>query len=87
MCVSAKLLQSCLFATLRTVARQALLSKGFSRQEYWSGLPCPPPGCLPDPGVKPTSLVSSALAGRFFTTTPPGKPLSTYNKDHMTYKS
>ena len=39
---------------------------GFSRQEYWSGLPCPPPGDLPDPGIEPTSLTSSALAGRFF---------------------
>ena len=40
---------------------------GFSRQEYWSGLPCPPPGDLPNPGIKPTSLMSPALAGRFFT--------------------
>ena len=41
---------------------------GFSRQEYWSGLPCPPPGDHPDPGIKPVSLVSPASAGRFFTT-------------------
>ena len=41
---------------------------GFFRQEYWSGLPCPPPGALPDPGIKPASLVSSALAGRISTT-------------------
>jgi len=41
---------------------------GFSRQEYWSGLPCPPPGDLPDPGIKPTSFMSPAFAGRFFTT-------------------
>ena len=40
---------------------------GFSRQEYWSGLPCPPPGDLPDPGIKPSSLMSPALAGKFFT--------------------
>ena len=40
----------------------------FSRHEYWSGLPCPPPGDLPDPGIEPTSLRSPALAGRFFTT-------------------
>ena len=46
----------------------------FSRQEYWSGLPFPPPGNLPDPGIKPKSLVSSVLAGRFFTNEPPGKP-------------
>ena len=41
---------------------------GFSRQEYWSGLPCPPPGDLPDPGIEPVCLTSPALAGRFFTT-------------------
>ena len=50
-----------------TVAYQAPLSMGFSRQEYWSGLPCPPPGDLPDPGVEPES---PALAGRVFTTEP-----------------
>ena len=44
---------------------------GFPRQEYWSGLPFPPPGDLPNLGIKPTSFVSPALAGRFFTTTPP----------------
>ena len=59
-----------LFVTLWTVARQALLSKGFSRQEYWSGLPFPPPGDLSDPGIKPTF---PELPGRFFTE-PPGKP-------------
>ena len=53
-----------------TVARQAPLSMGFSRQEYWSGLPCPPPGDLPDPGIEPASLMSPALAGGFFTTSP-----------------
>ena len=57
-----------LFATPRTVACQAPLSMGFSRQGYWSGLPCPPPGDLPNPGIKPESVVSPALAGRFFTT-------------------
>ena len=41
---------------------------GFSRQEYWSGLPCPPPGDLPHPGTEPTSLMSPVLAGDFFTT-------------------
>ena len=56
-------------------AQQAPLSLGFSRQEYWSGLPFPSPGNLPDPGIKPASLVSPALAGRFFTTVPPGKPM------------
>ena len=54
---------------------QAPLSMGFSTQEYWSGLPCPPPGDLPDPGIKPTSLMSPALAGRFFTTSATWKPI------------
>ena len=57
-----------LFAIPWTVACQAPLSVGFSRQEYWSGLPCPPPGDLPNPGIKPGSLISRALASRFFTT-------------------
>ena len=55
-----------LFAAPGTAARQARLSMGFSRQEYWSGLPFPPPRDLPDPGIEPTSLVSPALAGRLF---------------------
>ena len=46
----------------------------FSRQEFWSGVPFPPPGDLPDPGVEPGSLVSSSLAGGSFTTEPSGKP-------------
>ena len=59
--------KSCLtLATLWTVACQAPLSMEFSRQEYWNGLPCPPPGDLPDPGIKPVSLTSPALAGGFF---------------------
>ena len=53
-----------------TVARQAHQSKGFSRQEYWSGLPFPSPRDLPDPGIELASLMSPALAGRFFTTSP-----------------
>ena len=65
-----------LFATLWTVVHQAPLSMGFLRQEYWSGLPFLSPGDLPDPGIKPTSLASPALAGRFFTTELPGKPRS-----------
>ena len=51
-----------------TVAHQAPRSMGLSRQDYWSGLPCPSPGDLPDPGIKPASLMSPVLAGRFFTT-------------------
>ena len=57
-----------LFATLWTVACQAPLSMGFSRQEYWRELPLPPSGDLPDPGTEPVSLLSSALAGEFSTT-------------------
>ena len=56
-----------LFGTPWTVACQAPLSMGVSRQEYWNGLPCPPPGDLPHPGIEPASLMSPALAGRFFT--------------------
>ena len=57
-----------LFVTPWTIACQAPLSMGFSRQEYWSKLPFPPPGDLPDPGTEPMSLMSPALAGGFFTT-------------------
>ena len=56
------------------VARQIPLSMEFSRQKYWSGLPFPPPGDPTQGSVKPTSLGSAALAGRIFTTVPPGKP-------------
>ena len=62
-----------LFSTLQTVAYQDPLSLGFSRQQYWNGLPLPTPGDCPNPGIKPTSL-ASALASRFFTTESPGKP-------------
>ena len=62
-------------AITRSVARQAPLSRGFSRQEYWSGLPCPPPGDPPDPGTELVALPSPASAGRFFTTSTTGKPL------------
>ena len=61
-------------ATPWTIARQAPLSKEFSRQEYWSGLPFPTPGHLPKPGIKPRSPATPAVTGRFFTTEPPGKP-------------
>ena len=63
-----------LFVTAWTVAHQALMSMGFHRQEYWSGLPFPTPKDLPDPGTESASLTSPALADRFFTTEPPGKP-------------
>ena len=68
-CLPAKWLQSC--GTLwdpMTIAFQAPLSMGFSRQEYWSGLSCPPPRDLPNTGIKPASPTSPALAGGFFTT-------------------
>ena len=64
-----------------TEARQAPMPMEFSRQEYWSGLPCPPPGDLPDPGIKPVSL---ALAGGFFTIGLPGKlPARFIQKRHI----
>ena len=63
-----------LFVTPWTVAHQALLSMGFSRQEYWSGLPFSSPGDLADPGIEPVSLSFPALAGGFFITEPSGKP-------------
>ena len=57
-----------LFVTLWTVACLVPLSMGFSKQEYWRGLPCPPPGHLPHPRLEPLSLTPPTLAGRFFTT-------------------
>ena len=72
--VHAKLLSHVqLFATPWTVASQALLSMGFSRQEYWHELPSPPPGGIPNPGIKPVSLKSAALAGGLYTTSAPGE--------------
>ena len=68
------LTQSCrlssvwLFVILWTTGHQAPLSMEFSGQDYWSGLLCPPPGDLPDPGMEPVSLISPALAVRFFVT-------------------
>ena len=59
--------------TPETIACQAPLSLEFFRQDYWSGVPFPPPGDLPDPEVEPAFPASPALAGRFFTTMPPGK--------------
>ena len=68
-----------LFATPWTVACQAPLFMGFSRQEYWSGLSFPPPKDLPNPGTKPAS---PALVGGYLITEPPGKPRITYWKIH-----
>ena len=68
-----------LFATLWTVAGQAPLSMRFSRQEYWSGLPFPSLGDITNPGIKPTSPASPALASGFFTTESPRKPSNVYS--------
>ena len=76
LCTHAKSLQSCLTLCDPVVACKAPLAMGFSRQEYWSGLPFPTPGDLPDPGIEPVSLMSPALAGRFFATAPPELPVS-----------
>jgi len=73
-CVYVQLLRSVrLFAAPWTVVHQAPLSMGFFRQEYWNGLPCPPPGDIPHPAIEP---MSPALAGGFFTTEPPGRPVN-----------
>ena len=73
MCVLSCSVVSDSFVTPCTAACQAPLSMEFFRQEYWSGLPFPPPVNLPDPGIEPVSLASPTLVGRFFATMPPGK--------------
>ena len=73
MCTCTRFIISSSLAAPWTIDHEVPLSVGFSRQEYWSGLPFLPLGDLPDLGIKPTSLVSPVLAGRFFTTEPPGK--------------
>ena len=76
MCVHAQLLSHVrLFVTLWTAILQTPLSVEFSMQKYWSGFPFPFPGDFPNPGIKPVSPASSALAGGFFTTEQPGKPI------------
>ena len=74
MCVLSRFSRGQLWATLWTVAFQAPLSMGLSRQEHWSGLPHPPPGDLPDLGTEPASFTSPALAGGLFTPGTPGTP-------------
>ena len=69
MCVPRHFSQVPLFAALWTVAPQAPLAMGFSRQEYWSGLLCLSPGDLPDLGIEPAPLMSPVVAGRFFSIT------------------
>ena len=77
-----------LFATPWTAAHQALLSREFPRQEYWSGMPFLPPGDLPDPGIEPMSLMLLALAGGFFTTSANWEELRRFykpgNRNHWT---
>ena len=75
--------QSCLtLGHPQTIALQAPLSLGFPREEYWNGLlPCPPPGDPPTLGTESISLAYPALAGKFFTIVPPGKPLLTGSSD------
>ena len=67
-----------LFATLWTIGHQTPHSMGFSRQEYWNGSPYPPPGGLPDPGIKLSSLTSPALAGRSLPLALTGKSTNVY---------
>ena len=69
-----------LFETLWTIAHQAPLPMRFSKQEYWSGLPRPPPRDLPDPGIKLMSFTSPALAGQFFTTSATWEAHNMYRK-------
>ena len=76
-----------LFVTPWTVARQAPLSKGFSRQEYWSRLPCPPPGDLPHQGMKPTSLMSPTFAGASLPLAPPRKPVCVHTSSLFRFPS
>ena len=71
--------------TLQTVIFQGPLSMGFSRQEYWSGLLCPPPEDLPDPGIEPTSPVSPVLQANFLPTEHPGKPTHIYRYIYEIY--
>ena len=76
-CICAKSLRLCCFATLWTITSQAPLSMGFSRQEYWTGLPCSPPGDLSDPGIEPQSPVAPALQGDSLPLSQRGSPSST----------
>ena len=78
LCMRVKSPQSCLTICdpMDCIAHQAPLSMGFSKQDYWGGLSCPPPGDLPHPGIEPTSLMSAALADGFFTTRAAWKALS-----------
>ena len=69
-----------------TADHQAPLSIGFSRQECWSRLPCPPPGDLPDPGIEPTSAVSPVLQADYFTAEPPVEPIDVQSSTVYNYQ-
>ena len=74
LCAVCLVAQSCpALCNPMATARQTPPSMGFSRHKYWSGLPFPSPGYLPNSGIEPMTLASPALAGRFFITVPPGK--------------
>ena len=80
----AKSLQSCLILCDPMDCSQAPLSMGFSRQEYWSRLPFPPPGDLPNLGIEPASLMSPALVNRFFTTSTTWEAMYIYSTKYVT---
>ena len=83
MCVLRRFSRVRLFVTLWTVAHQIHLSMGFSMQEYWSGLPCPPPGDLPNPGIKPLARASPAFQAGSLPTEAPEKPIFLYTNIQM----
>ena len=84
MCMLSHFSHVWLFAALRTVAPQAPLSMGFSRQEYWSGLPCPPSGDLPNPGIEPRS---PTLQADSLPSEPPGKARISRTEQRMVAES
>ena len=83
MSMHAYLVVSNSFATPQTVARQTPLSMGFPRQECWSGLPFPPPGGLPDPGMESKAPAAPALQADSFITEPPGNSLRTVMRGEL----
>ena len=87
-CVLNPFSRICLSGTPWTVAHQARPAMGFSRQEHWSGLLCPPPGDLPHPGVEPVSLTAPVLAAGFFTTGKhhTGSPFEHDFQDHIAHE-
>ena len=86
MCMPSHFSYVWLFATLWTIACQAPLSMQSSRQEYWSGLPFPSPGSLPNPGIKPVSPASPDIGRWFFTAEPPGTPRAIILQKELLWK-